>query len=199
MDRLPNLPDDAVRYFPTPQEKLAVIQTKDRTLALWNLDQNKSVFAFDQDGLLSEVSFSPDESVFAAVTNSDGRQTRIRLWRTETGELLHELRPFEQSTCERARFLRWSPDGRYLLAATKSHSFFTSEGTSVWNMATGRHRGEFTGCHTAVIGIELLPDGRQLMAGCQDGKIRFWDVPAALKQIQEFENSLQDDASRESN
>jgi WD40 repeat protein len=109
-----------------------------------------------------------------------------------SGKFLRELRPFEQGTCEAVRGPFWSPDGRYLLAATKSDSLFTSEGISVWNAQSGRHRGEFTGCPSHVIGAALLPRGGQLAAGCSDGKIRFWDFPAAMKQIRSFEDSLPD-------
>jgi WD40 repeat protein len=67
---------------------------------------------------------------------------------------------------------------------------FRSECISVWNVKTGRYRGEFTGNHGEVVGTALLPDGSQLVAGSADGRIRFWDFPAAMEQIRKFEDSL---------
>ena len=114
----------------------------------------------------------------------------LRLWKTDTGAIAAQLRPFEQTGCEKIQDLLWSPDGQYLLATTKADSFFTSEGISVWDVKTGRHRGDFSGCPTNVNGIALLPDGSELVAGCIDGTIRFWDFAGAMKQICDFENSL---------
>ena len=41
-----------------------------------------------------------------------------------------------------------------------------------------------------MLGAVLGPDNRELVVGCADSKIRFWDFPSAMKQIQAFENSL---------
>lgn len=187
---LPNVPEDTLRYLPAPQRKLAVVQTKRGSIALWDLARNAAVAELDQGCSVSEAVFAPDESQFVTVTNLKWNEVRLRLWETDTGKFVREFLPFEQNRHEKLRRVFWSPDGQYLLAATKCHSFFTSEGISVWNVKTGRHRGEFSGCPTDVNGIVLLPDGSQLVAGCVDGKIRFWDFPAAMERIRSFENSL---------
>jgi hypothetical protein len=85
--------------------------------------------------------------------------------------------------------LMWLPDGQFVLAGTKSHSFFTSRGISVFCVRSGRHRGEFTGSPTNLSGFALLPDGSQLVVG-SGGVVRYWDFQGALKQIRDFEASL---------
>jgi WD40 repeat protein len=192
VERLPNVPADTVRYLPAAKRRRAVIQTKGGAVALWALDRNARVVELDTDCSLTDAVFSPDETVVAVVTSAENHY-RIRLWDAVMGQFLRELRPFEQRTCESVRAPFWSPDGRYLLAATKSDSLFTSVGISVWNSQTGRHRGEFAGCPTHVIGAALLADSGHLAVGCSDGRIRFYDFPAALKQIRAFEDSLTGD------
>ena len=189
--RLPDVPEDTVQYIPAPKKRRVVVRSNSGIVSLWDLDRQAKVAELDKDCFISQAVFSPNESLVAVVTNVKGRNRRLRLWETDSGEFAQELRPFEQATSEKVRDLFWTPDGKYLLAATKAHPFFTSVGISVWNVKTGRHRGEFTGCPTSVIGMALLPDGSQLVAGCSDGKIRFWDFPAAMKQIREFEDSVQ--------
>jgi WD40 repeat protein len=110
-----------------------------------------------------------------------------------TGELLHELRPFEQGTCENVVGLQWTADGQYILAATKANSFFTNCDISVWNVESGRQRGNLSGGLSNPMGVVLLPDGRYVAAGgvgSGSSVIRFWDFAAAMKRIREFEDSL---------
>lgn len=191
--RLPDVPEDTVQYIPASTKRSAVLRSNDGIVSLWDLDRQAIVAELDKDSFVSQAVFSPNESLVAVVTHAKARGRRLRLYETKRGEFVHELRPFEQTTCEQVRAPFWSPDGEYLLAATKAHPLFTSVGIGVWNVKTGRHRGEFTGCPTKMIGMALLPDDSQLVAGCADGKIRFWDFPAAMKQIREFENSVQSD------
>ena len=39
--------------------------------------------------------------------------------------------------------------------------------------------------------VSQLRDGSQLVAGSNDGKIRFWDFAVAVKAMHEFEASLE--------
>ena len=126
------------------------------------------------------------------VTSNEGDwgDIRIRLWSTTTGELLHELRPFEQVVCEKAKYLFWSSDSDYLFAATKSHWFFNTENISVWNVKSGRHRGEFVGCSGVICGTAVCPETNQLIVGNHQGVIYFWDFAAVLKRLRAFERGF---------
>ena len=192
--RLPDMLEDATQYAPALKKKLAVVRSKSGVISLWNLDRHAALADLDKGCFVSQAAFSPDESLLAVVTTEQlgWKNPRLRLWKTDDGKLVSELRPFEQLTsCEKIQCLFWSPDGQYLLAAIKGNSTFIPLGIGVWNVKTGRHRGHFTGSGSDVIGIVLLADGSELVAGCTDGVIRFWDFPAAMKQIHDFENSLQ--------
>jgi WD40 repeat protein len=191
---LPGMPPKAVAYFPTPDEKFAIYSTKAIALALWDSARKRDVALLDPIARPENVAFSPDGAQVEIATSQNGpgvywRNRRLRVWSVQSGALLHELRPFEQRTDEAIEGVLWSPEGRYVLAATKSDSFFTSRGISIWNAQSGRHRGELTGPITNVNGLALLGDG-QIVAGCDDGVIRLWNLQSALAQIARFEQSL---------
>lgn len=187
--RLPDVPEDAVLYLPAPKKRLAVVQTRDTAILLWDLARHAAVAPLDKGCQVIEAAFSPDESMLAVVTRGkDWRSLRLRVWKVDTGALVHELRHFEQTDCETMRNLLWTPDSRYVLAATKGFWIFAHKGISVWNAKSGRHRGELTAGEA--IGMAILPDGSELVAGSSDGHIRFWDFAAAMKRIRDFEESL---------
>src|SRR6202012_5208450 len=99
------------------------------------------------------------------------------------------LRPLEEEDVfgESMHGLLWSPDGQYLVSGAVNHH---AAGLSIFNVRTGRHRGQLTGCYRDN-GIVLSADGSQLAAGSMDGKILFWDFPTLMKQIKEVEKSLE--------
>jgi len=190
-----DMPQDVIAYAPSPTAKRAVYLSKSGALVLWDADQRREIAKLDDNVRLDRAAFSPDEALVAVATahkvpGGYWMPYRIRIWRVVDGTLAHELRPFERDIYEAVEGLLWWPDGVYLLAATKADNFFTSRGVDVWNVKSGRHRGEFAGCPTTLTGLELLDGGRRLVAGCADGRIRIWDAESAVKQIAEFERSL---------
>jgi len=192
---LPDLPPDALSYVSAPKTMRAVYFSKNGILGLWNPEQRNIVAKLDDDARIHRVAFSPDESLVAIATmhiDSNGFWTRyrIRVWQAIDGRLLHELRPFEQTKCETLEGLLWSNDGKYLLAGTKAHNVYSGRGINVWSMKSGRHRGELNMGNSDIMGVLMLGDGRRIVAGCGDGRIRIWNVSDAIKQIEEFENSF---------
>jgi hypothetical protein len=196
-DSLPDLPPDAVAVGLAPRARRAIYQTRDDLLGLWDREQNRQIARLDEPARIAHVAFSPDESLVAAVTahrKSDDNWIvyRLRIWNAATGVLVHELRHHEQTVCESVEGLLWTSDGRYVLVATKSDGFFTSRGIGIWSVKSGRHRGELAGCPTKTTGFAILPDNRRLAAGCEDGKIRIWDLASALAKADELETAFAD-------
>jgi len=190
-DPLPEIPPDAVCYLPAPGNKRAVAQLKSGAVVLWDVAARRVIAELNPHARLLDMAFSPDESqVVLQTDNLDRRRSEARfsIWSTTTGALVCELRPFERSDRERSQGLCWTPDGHYVLAGV-TPGWNSSNAVCVFNAATGKHRGSFTG-FTRVNGVVLLPDASQLAVGCEDGKIRFWDFPAAMKSIRELEASL---------
>lgn len=195
VDSIPGMAPGAVAYFPAQNGDEAIYASKSGSIGLWDPHAHREVAELDTNGRILRVSFSPDESLVAVMTLHPNSTTntsnnyRLRVWRANNGELLHELRPFEQPAFEIVGILWW-PNGKYLLAATRSDSFFTTRGVGIWNVESGRFRGEFSGCITSVYGFALLPDGKRLVEGCGDGTVLVWDAASAITKISQFENSL---------
>ena len=110
-------------YFEAPKSKRAVVLLKDRVLALWDAAQHREYAKLDEDVIVRQVAFSPDESMVALATlhkreDKAGTLYRIRVWKMAAGEQVHELHPFEADTCENVVGLQWTADGHYILAVT---------------------------------------------------------------------------------
>ncbi len=201
-DKQPDLPQNALACVQARKGRRAIVLLKGNTMVLWNLERGVQSAKLDEHVRIHEVAFSPDESMVAIATGKDGKNDwmydNIKIWKMDTGEQVHRLRPFEADTCETVVGLQWTPDGHYVLAATKSDGSFDDCAINIWNVKSGRHRGTLVDglCHPT--GIAILPDGKHVAAGGVSLKgamassvIRFWDLSAALKQIRSFEDSLE--------
>jgi hypothetical protein len=197
-DKLPGLPKKTLTCIESPKGKRAVILSEGNIVALWDSVRRCDYAKLDDDVEIHEVAFSPDESmvVMATKQNRAGqyqRNYRIRIWRTDTGKLVHELRPFEQDICENVVGLQWTRDGQYILASTKAHPMFDNCDINVWSVKSGRQRGNLSDGPCNPMGIVILPDESHVAAGGSGSKsfvIRFWDFCTAMKEIRIFEESF---------
>jgi WD40 repeat protein len=190
------LPEWVLDYYPSNDQKLAVIGGTDGKMQLWDVKAKKALATLDNASRPGSVKFSPNNSRVAVVAasaklNQDQRNDyRIGVWDVKTGRRIWDLKPHDLGGIEEAGGILWSPDGRYVLADVQPGSFFTSHEVEVWDMATGRHRGSFTGPTTTLTGVTLTPDGKTLIVGSTDEKIRFYDLEASVKSIDAFVRSL---------
>src|SRR6185437_15301136 len=66
---LPDLPADASRYYPSSDWKHGVAVSANTGVALWDAEARRQTAKIDAEGELSEVSFSPDETMVATVAS----------------------------------------------------------------------------------------------------------------------------------
>ena len=123
VERFPAIPENALQYFPSPSGRLAVVRFAEGAISLWDVIHSEEITTLDRSGLITKVSFSPDEKMLALATieEQNGRSPRIRVCHTTTGALvLHQLRPYQRPWGEwdQVKGLAWSPDGRHILAAS---------------------------------------------------------------------------------
>ena len=191
--RIPGLPDGVLDYVEGPSGKHAVILSKEKTLGLWDIAGRQEYARLAKGVRSCKVAFSPDESEVAIAQADDDPWTRhrIRIWKTDTGKLEHELHPAEAEVVEG---LQWTPDARFVFAAMRwpSPDDYT---VNIWSVQSGRWRGILAASLFRPIGgVVMLPDGHHLAVSGFDQKmvvvVRFWDFAAVMKQIRAFEDSL---------
>ena len=194
------LPMGALDYVEARSGKRAVILLKDKTVALWDVARRRDYAKLAEHVESCKVAFSPDESIVAIATErqrDDGNWPfyRIRIWKTDAGKLEHELRPAGYTavrTVEAVEGLQWTPDARFVFAATRwsSPDDYT---VHIWGGRSGRLRGTLgTGLCRPLGGVVMLPDGRHVVVSGSDGDgifVRFWDFGEVLKQVRIFEDS----------
>ena len=199
-DRLPGFPENLLTCMEVPNGGRAVLFLKGGVVALWDSEQHREYAKLDENVLIRQVAFSRDGSLVVMATlpyesSLDGpiwvgHNFRIRIWKMATGELVHELYPFEQDPCKTVVGLQWTADAQYILAAT-------DDGLNIWNAKSGRHRGNLIAGLSPIRGVVIVPDGSRVAAGgnvfrgeSYNRTIRFWNLAAVLKQIRTFEDSL---------
>ena len=175
--------------------KHAVILSKDKVLALWDPAGHRNYAKLAEGVETFKVAFSPDESIVAIASEREHGNSywpcyRVRLWKTDAGQLLHELYSSWQATCNAVEGLQWTADAKFVFAATRAISP-DNYAIDVWSVGSGRLRGTMdTGVCMPFGGLVMLPDGRHVAFSGSGHVMGFWDLAAALKQIRAFEDSL---------
>jgi WD40 repeat protein len=119
--------------------------------------------AAHKDIILDAV-FSPDGKTLATC----GYDRLIKLWNTETGQLLRELKDHSDAVYA----VTFSPDGILLASGSADRA------VKVWQVADGKRLytlGDSTDC---VYSVAWSPDGHRLAAGGVDKSLRIWEVSA---------------------
>jgi WD40 repeat protein/DNA-binding SARP family transcriptional activator len=146
--------------------------------------------SFDADGSLVAAAWT-DQGIVRVMDPSTGRVVRtfpgiptIRLAFSPDGRLLamttdREVVVIDLATGEKAydlpesgesQDLAWSPDGRYIAAAS------VSAGGQVWDAATGAFRFALVGHIKEVQAVAWSPDSSRLATGSVDGAATVWQI-----------------------
>jgi WD40 repeat protein len=161
-----------------------------KTAAAWACVQTLT----EHEGEVTALSLSPRGRILA----SGSRDKTIRLWRMDTGELLHTFagRSLWSSSGHQDRIsaLAFSSDGRVLISGS-------NDGTvKLWDVSAQTLITTLPGQGWDVSAVALDPDGYWLASGNGDGNIQLWDFEtdellANLAQHQDRVSALVIDAS----
>ena len=115
------------------------------------------------------VAFSPDGKRIV----SGGTDSKIRIWNSETGELVHTLR--EIIKFYRVNSVAFSPDGERIVSGG------TDSKIRIWNVGTGQVERVFQGHdyrlnRTGVRSVAFSPDGKRIVSGGGDATTRIWNA-----------------------
>jgi WD40 repeat protein len=131
--------------------------------AIWDVASGVRLREFEQPIGILDGNFSPDGRTILAT----GRDNVARLWSVDTGTLVREFHGHTNIMWRGA----FSPDGRYVFTTSQDKS------ARMWDVQTGQQLRYFPGhALSAVAGIAVSPDGRQVAIGSYDGFVQLAPV-----------------------
>jgi WD40 repeat protein len=161
--KLATMPDQATSVAFSPNGKLLVSASTDRTIKIWDLASGNALHVMSEhDGPAYSVAFSPDGKIVA----SGGWDKTVELWDVVTGRELRGLSGHSQLVISVA----FSPNGKLLASGG-------ADGTvRLWDVASGHALRTLAGDSGSVRCVAFSPDGTMLASGGDDDTIKLWDV-----------------------
>ena len=147
----------------SPVDDLVATGGNDKLVKVWNWKTGKLIWDLKghDDEVLSVV-FSPDGSRVASCS----RDASVRIWNLDTGKCRKVIKAHTRDV--------WS------LAASPTESIFASAShdstTKIWTW-DGKLIGTFDG-PSSIWSVVFGSKGEHIYTGCEDGKIRSWQIPA---------------------
>ena len=164
----------------SPDGRRALTAGEDKVIRLWDLSSGNLIKEFKgHTEWVFSLAFAPDGRSFYSTSGGpdiwhDGKDSAVRVWDVETGQVLRKLEGHKG----RVLSVAISPDARQVL---------TGGDTSVilWDASDGKIIRRLTG-HTGLLArVSFLPDGKRAVSGSFDKTIRLWDL-ATGKEIHRF-------------
>jgi WD40 repeat protein len=144
----------------SPDDRLLVSASNDRTARIWNIASGAELARVDHKDEVDAARFDPAGGRFATAS----ADKYAMLWDTASGA---PIRAFSHESAVRSVGL----NATYLAGATSSGA------VQLWDLASGREAGRFL--HTSLVGSVDFAGDRMLSAG-DDGRIVVWDVAATV-------------------
>jgi WD40 repeat protein/serine/threonine protein kinase len=145
----------------SPNGKLVVSGSADRTLRLWEFDSGKELHKLEGHTDACYGIFSVDGKQVL----SFGLDKTLRVWDVETGKQVSMMKS-HTATC----FGRFSPDGKQVL------SYSPDKTVRLWDTQTGKEVHSFAGPTDEVLGAVFLDDGKRVAAWGKDLMLRIWNA-----------------------
>jgi WD40 repeat protein/tRNA A-37 threonylcarbamoyl transferase component Bud32 len=159
-----DLPTDraGARLAFSPDGRWLAAGRLDHRLNLFDLSTLQEERCFERVPDLAHLAFQPAGKLLA-VSGSDKRVVELR--DVDTGAVVKAL-PHPRG---RVYGLAWSGDGATLATGCDDHRIY------LWDAATFRQRGEFTGHNAGVYLVAFHPSDNLLASASGDGTTRLWD------------------------
>jgi WD40 repeat protein len=152
--------------------KRLVVACEDGTLRVWPLEEDKVALADAKPSAL-KAHAGPVTAVAAggATVASAGADAKVRLWPAAGDKPAQTL-----AAPAVVRALAVSTDGKVVASAGDG-------AVQLWDAGTGKVGRKLSGPTDWVLALAFSPDGKQLAAGGQDGRLWLWDVSTGAKRF----------------
>jgi WD40 repeat protein len=160
-----------VGFRMSPDGRFLAAGYRSGTLSVWDVRARKHLYTVVADSHSWEV-FSPSFSPNGLILATGGPDQEVKIWDTETGKLLCELRGHRDAVSA----ISFSPDGETLATASSDRTL------RLWDTETWRTRRTIDDAFDArVWSLVYDPNGTCLVAGGYGESIRVWDPTGQLK------------------
>ena len=122
---------------------------------------------------VSNVAFSQDGNLLVS-TGSDGT---LRLWNVENEGLQSRVPPQQSNVDWIGTGVAFSPDGNLVVFSDGRNGTLHFWDVDEWGAEDG---SAMTGHQGAVHAVAFHPNGKRIVSGGRDGRVRLWDVPKRI-------------------
>ena len=146
----------------SPDGKVIVSGSDDKTLRLWDLQGNQIGRPFQGHGdSVWSVAFSPDGKAIV----SGGAEETLRLWDLQGNQI---RQPF-LGHGSWVNSVAFSPDGKTIISGSGDNTL------RLWDLQ-GNQIGQPLGHENKVRSVAFSPDGKVIVSGGRDNTLRVWDL-----------------------
>lgn len=146
----------------SPDGRLLLTASRDRTAALWDVETGRLVREFRHDQEVLTAAFSPDGQ---RILTGDGSR-RAFMWDATIGQPLFELMPHPGSVW----YGEFSADGRLILTGDDAGN------ARLWDATSGLPLSEWVKNGSSLKRAHLSSDGKWALSAAETGTVRVWPV-----------------------
>ena len=164
----PNMYVESVAY--SPDGRTIASTSRDNAIQIWDTVTGNLRLTINGSGLVNNIAFSPDGRTLASgsgntirLWGTGGRDTTIRLWDADTGNLRLTITGHTGFI----NCVAFSPDSSTIVSGSRDTTI------RLWNADTGNLRRTID-ASSSVESIAFSPDSTTIASG--NGSIRLWDA-----------------------
>jgi WD40 repeat protein len=156
----------------TPDGRLAISGSTDKTLKVWDLRSGKEIATLSgHHGAVYALAVTPDGR---RVVSGSADKT-LKVWDLGSGKEIGTLSGHQDIVSAVAV----TSDSRLAISGS------TDKTLKVWDLGSGKEIGTLTGHQNAVKALVVTPDGRRVVSGSADQTLKVWDLQSG-KEISTF-------------